>query len=243
MNATLPAIKTPLVVDNDPNRVLNVLILDDQETDRMRLRRMCRKAGLEFTVFEAEDLEQFRAILDKAVIDLAFLDHHLANATGHDALKILIAHEDQVDAVPIMVTGVERHDIAVAAMRDGCADYITKEELSVDMLRKSITSAFERRVLLAALGEAHSSRNRMRLSISRIAHTCGPEIRTSLAATLRHVRALRNSKTLDEHGTRNLAVLENSCTEIFGFLEEIKNLLEGGPDKSDQTVKLLSRSG
>ena len=217
----------PLDLGRDETRPLNVLILDDIETDRLRLRRFCRKAGLEFELFEAEDLQGFRAILDSHKIDLAFLDYHLAMDTGLDALKILTAHEDQVDTVPIMVTSVDRYDVAVEAMREGCADYITKEELSVDAIRKSIASAFERRILIAALHEAQSSRHAIRMSVARIAKTCGPEIRTVMSATIRHVRTLRREPGVNPNFAENLTKLERNCTDIFGFLDDVKALLDG----------------
>ncbi len=224
LNNTLPE---PLQVSQIGTKaVLNVLILDDIEADRMRLRRLCRKAGLDFELHEAEDLDQFRKILNSQKVDLVFLDYHLAMDNGLDALKILQAQEDQVDAIPIMVTSVDRHDIAVEAMRSGCADYITKEELSVDSIRKSIISAFERRILISALNQAQSSQHALRVSVSRLANTCGPEIRSVLAATLRHVRTLRAADRLSANVQNSLGGLEKSCGQIYGFLDDVSGLLE-----------------
>ncbi len=223
----MQAVQPPLVLQGDENRLLNVLILDDLQADRMRLRRFCRKAGMEFELYEAEDLKSFREVLDAHTIDIAFLDYHLAMETGLDALRILTAHEDQVEAIPIMVTSVDRHDVVVEAMRSGCADYLTKEELSVAAIRKSVTSAFERRILIAALNEAQSSRNAMRLSVSRFANTCGPEIRSVMSATIRHVRSLRHQDGLNSHFVQNLSDLEHSCIDVFGFLDEMRSLLDG----------------
>ena len=205
---------------------LNILILDDMEADRARIRRLCRKAGLQFELFQAADLTEFRALLDAHEIDIAFLDYHLEMDTGLDALKMLIGHEDQVNAIPIMITSVDRHDIAVEAMRKGCADYLTKEELSVDSLRKSITSAFERRLLIAALGEAQSSRSAMHLSIMRFARTCGPQIREVLGGTLAQVRSLKRTRAIDAQVKETLFELEESCGDIFAFLDEVKALME-----------------
>ena len=224
LSNTLPE---PLEVSHTGTKAtLDVLILDDLEADRMRLRRFCRKAGLEFELHEASDLQEFRSIINSKKMDLVFLDYHLAMDNGLDALKILRAQEDQVDAIPIMVTSVDRHDIAVEAMRSGCADYITKEELSVDSIRKSIISAFERRILISALNEAQSSQHAMRVSIFRLAKTCGPEIRTVLAATLRHTRTLRATDRLSANVHNSLGGLEKSCGQIYAFLDEVSGLLE-----------------
>lgn len=224
LNNTLPE---PLVVaHSEAKPVLDVLILDDFEADRMRLRRFCRKAGLDFELHEAEDLESFRQIINTKKMDLVFLDYHLAMDNGLDALRILQAQEDQVDAIPIMITSVDRYDVAVQSMRMGCADYLTKEELSVESIRKSIVSAFERRILISALNESRSSHHAMRVSVDRLSKTCGPEIRSILAATLRHARTLRASDLLSSNVRSSLGGLEKSCGQIYSFLDEVSGLLE-----------------
>ncbi|WP_425101571.1 response regulator [Tropicibacter sp. S64] len=213
--------------EQDVTEPLKVLFLDDQQPDRNRLKRFCRKAGLKFQPYDAANLDEFRAILDQDVMDIVFLDYYLDMETGFDALKILTAHEEQVDAVPIMVTSVARHDIAVEVMRNGCADYLTKEELSIESVRKSIVSALERSILIAAIGQATSPRAAMRVSMTRVSKTCGPEIRAVLAATLRHVRGLRNSTQSQSTMAANLDALEKSCSDINIFLDEIKEILDG----------------
>lgn len=221
---------------------LHILVLDDMEADRARIRRLCRKAGLDFVMHEVRDLASMRRVLDQHDIDLAFLDYHLEMDTGLDALKLLIGHEDQVNAIPIMITSVDRHDIAVEAMRKGCADYLTKEELTVDALRKSVTSAFERRLLIAALGEAQSSRSTMHLSVLRFAQTCGPQIREALNATLSQVRSLKRAQTEDKRLRETLLGLEASCGDIFAFLDDVQSLMDEQTrmrDASVQVSKLL----
>lgn len=238
LNNTLPE---PLVVPHSAAKpVLDVLILDDFEADRMRLRRFCRKAGLDFELHEAEDIESFRQIINTTKMDLVFLDYHLAMDTGLDALRLLQAQEEQVDAIPIMITSVDRYDIAVESMRMGCADYLTKEELSVESIRKAIVSAFERRILISALNESHSSQHAMRVSVSRIAKTCGPEIRSVLAATLRHVRTMRASDLLSSNVRGSLNGLEKSCGQIYGFLDEVSGLLEGSVPQEQEVLSIQS---
>ncbi|SIS76140.1 Response regulator receiver domain-containing protein [Roseivivax lentus] len=224
--SALSAVNLPAGATNGAEAPLHILVLDDLEADRARLRRLCRKAGLEFVLHEVSDLAGMRDLLDRQEIDIAFLDYHLEMHTGLDALKLLIGHEDQVNAIPIMITSVDRHDIAVEAMRKGCADYLTKEELSVDALRKSVTSAFERRLLIAALGEAQSSRSEMHLSILRFARTCGPQIREVLGSTLMQVRALKRAQATDAQVRETLMVLEQSCGDIFAFLDDVQSLMD-----------------
>lgn len=221
---------------------LKVLILDDQEADRVRIKRLLRKAGLDFTLYEAADIASFREQLDRGEMDLVFLDYYLDMETGLDALKLLIAHEDQAKALPIMVTSLDRVDVAVEAMRGGCADYLIKEQLSVEAIRKSVTSAFERSILISALSEAQSSRQALRVSVGRFARTCGPEIRSVLAGTLRHARAARQHAEGNPHFAANLSKLEGSCHDIFAFFDSLVALLENLEGKPETRDRLLAKT-
>ncbi|WP_460275343.1 response regulator [Celeribacter sp. ULVN23_4] len=236
MNEVTKHFVSNLQAVDETERLLNILFLDDQDADRVRLIRMCKNAGLKFQPFEASDLTQFSHMLNGQSMDIVFLDYYLDMDTGLDALKLLVAHEEQTQSIPIMVTSVDRHDVAVEAMRNGCADYITKEELSAEAVRKAVSSAFERRVLIAAIGQSLTSRAAIRMSMVRVAKTCSPEMRSALAGTLRYVRGLRNAPDLSEHIANNLTTLEQSFSDIYGFLDEIDALLESTPrrQRSDQ---------
>lgn len=236
MNEVTKHFAPSLQVADGTDRLLNILFLDDQDADRMRLIRMCQKAGLKFQPFEAADLTQFAHMLNGQSMDMVFLDYYLDIDTGLDALKLLVAHEDQTQSIPIMVTSVDRHDVAVEAMRNGCADYITKEELNAETVRKAVTSAFERRVVIAAIGQSLTSRAAIQMSILRVARTCSPEMRSALAGTLRYVRGLRNVPDLSAHVANNLKTLEQSFSDIYSFMDEIDTLLENNPKVTRQRL-------
>ena len=120
---------------------LNLLVLEDVEFDRWRLRRCCRKAGLNAKLFEADSLDAFRLQLDARPYDIAFVDYFLPEGTGFEALQTLSAHGAQRDAVPILLTGMERQDLAEAARRFHCAEFLHKGNLSAEVVRCSITAA------------------------------------------------------------------------------------------------------
>jgi len=232
----------PLQVGDNPNRVFNVLFLDDQEADRMRVRRFLRKAGLEFNDYEAHDLATFRSMLDQHSMDIVFIDYHLEIENGLDALRYLIAHEEQADALPIMVSSIDRHDVIIEAMRMGCTDYLVKEEMSVDAVRKSVVSAFERKILIAAISESHSSRHAMRMAVSRFARTSAPDLRRVLSATMRHARTMRASSNVNPAVDGTMIKLEDSCRDVFGFLDELKLLLDANEmERAGESVEALAR--
>lgn len=228
------ALTDTTLTPRDPGQQFHALILDDDDIDRMRLRRMCAKAGMSLEVAEAADLAEFRELLNAHTFDLVFIDHHLGMETGLEALKILVGHEEQSGAIPIMVTSVTDHNVAVEAMRNGCADYLVKEEASPSAIRKSVASAMERRILMAALSEARVFRSNMRRSVTRFSNTCGPEMRGILSGILRQSRTLRDSGRLDPDLAARLTVLERGSRDLVCFLDDLLTIVDGAREELGQ---------
>jgi len=207
-------------------RVMTALILDDNAVDRMRFRKLCRQAGLHLRAAEVSTLREFAAALESGPFDLVFIDYHLGMETGIEALGLLTAHPDQVGAIPIMFTSVARCDVAVTAMREGCADYLVKEELSVESLRHAITGAVERRILLGALSEARVFRSNLRSIVGRFSRSCGPEMRGILAGLLRQVRAIRRKEAADGDLGPHLTMVEQGATDLLTLLDDLVSMLD-----------------
>ncbi|MBF9031758.1 response regulator [Rhodobacterales bacterium HKCCE3408] len=159
------------VADSRPAgpRRLSVLILDDEAADRMRLVRLMRQAGLQIDVTEVAEVEGFGPALDAASYDLVFIDYWLGLENGLDALALLAAHDGQAMAAAIMLTGATDPEVIVEAMRSGCVDYIVKAHLDVGTLRACIATAFERRVMSAAMREGNDLRAAIRRLVERLA--------------------------------------------------------------------------
>lgn len=165
------------------------LILDDSEAERYRLKKLCQNAGLDLEYHEADTIERFKECLDQRRYDIVFIDYHLGMATGQEALEATRAHPDHGAAVAIMVTSVNRHDVIIEAMRAGCSDYLIKEELTVDAIRKSVATAYEKRLLHALISAERREVQTLRASISRFATSLSPEMQRVLSAMLWRVRS------------------------------------------------------
>lgn len=184
------AASTALKLDENPGQLMQILVLDDSEIDRQRLIRLCRKAGLAFQPTEVASLAEMKEALDRTDFDLVFIDYLLVGEDGLAAVDLLLAHPTQT-AASIMIAGEGRLDIAVEAMRRGCSDYVTKQDLSVEALQKSIAMSVERRMLGASLAEERAQRLTLEQTVRLYANACSSDMRSILAATLRRVRKLR----------------------------------------------------
>jgi DNA-binding NarL/FixJ family response regulator len=201
-----------------------VLSIDDDPIDRMRIRTLCRKAGVGDDIDEAHNITEMRALLDEGGYDIVFIDYHLGLETGREALDVLLQHEDQANAIPIMVTSVTDHQVAIDAMRAGCSDYLVKEEMSVETLRKSIVSSLERRILLSAVSEMRMAQTHMKRMVERFSSTCGPEMRAILGAMLRQIAELKEETAQTELGG-TLTAASAGCSALLEFLDDLDTAL------------------
>ncbi|MEI4470412.1 response regulator [Frigidibacter sp. MR17.24] len=203
---------------------LNVLILDDNEVDILRLRRLCTKAGYQFDIDEAATLQEFRARLDTQVYDVVFIDFNLGGATGIEALALLNSHADQSEALAIMVTSVTGHQTAVEAMRLGCADYLVKEELSIPTLQRAVAQAIERRILLTAASRTEMLRTTLERRVKRFAQSCGPEVRAVLSGLRREIAHAKRHEDLDPGLRVTLTQLEAGARDITVLIDDVTTL-------------------
>ncbi|MCL4510513.1 MAG: sigma-54 dependent transcriptional regulator [Bacteroidetes bacterium] len=117
----------------------SILIADDEKLIRWSLKQELIREG--FDVLEAETVEQTLAFVREKEPDLIILDQRLPDGTGIDVLQEMRKEKNEVSV--IMVTAVDRSDVAVQAMKLGASDYVTKpvniEELKV-VINKTLES-------------------------------------------------------------------------------------------------------
>jgi DNA-binding NtrC family response regulator len=120
----------------------SVLIVEDEELMRAILRRLLEDAG--YTVFTADSAEAGLEILPQNDISVTITDIKMG---GMDGLRLL----DQIKAIDeealvVIMTAYSSVDTAVAALRKGAYDYVTKPFVNEDLLQ-TIKNAILRRAL------------------------------------------------------------------------------------------------
>jgi signal transduction histidine kinase len=121
--------------------VLRILILDDDEVDRMAIRRHLGKTTLNPIVEEAASARSGCKHLDQESYDCLFLDYRLPDADGITLLKQL--RDDGFQMPIIVLTGQGDEQIAVDLMKAGASDYLAKSRLSADTLESLIRNAIK----------------------------------------------------------------------------------------------------
>lgn len=110
--------------------LLNLLIVDDERA----IREVCRDVAqsLGFNTSIAESAEHAFRVMETQVVDVVLLDLKLPGAGGLQALRAL--RQKHPEVAVIVVTGYASVQSAVAAMREGAYDYVTKP-FSMEELR------------------------------------------------------------------------------------------------------------
>lgn len=118
---------------------LKILVVDDDEVDRMTVRRALKKAGLPAELTEAEDGEEAIAHLRGCNFDTVLLDYRLPDWDGLSIIKRI--HNLNIKVPLIVFTGQGDEEIAVEIMKAGAADYLSKARISSETLPKAIRNA------------------------------------------------------------------------------------------------------
>ena len=140
----------------------SILLIDDDEVDRLTVKRALKKAGFFVDLIEAVNGKQAIAKLEDSQVnstvkskeadrfyrdvkdnindfDLILLDYLLPDIDG---LKLISSIKGLGLEVPIIIlTGQGDEEIAVEMMKAGAADYLSKGRIEPNSLAKAISSA------------------------------------------------------------------------------------------------------
>jgi diguanylate cyclase (GGDEF)-like protein len=160
---------------------LDILVIDDDETDRMNVQRLLDSEDVNANVHEASDCSSGIAKMKSNNIDCVLIDYKLPDATGLEVLEELRGVNG--NNVPlILLTGVGNEQLATEAMKKGASDYLSKSKLNGESLVRSINNAiqvrsFEKKVCVAELALADSEKSYRTIveTVSDVIFRLGPD--------------------------------------------------------------------
>ncbi|NVK73324.1 MAG: EAL domain-containing protein [Oceanospirillaceae bacterium] len=131
------------VLETNEGHTLKLLIVDDDDVDRERLRRMLCKSDIETSISEASSVEDSMNFLSNDDYDCVIVDYRLGLNSGLTLLNNIRSEMGNHCAV-IMVTGLGDEEVAAEAMRLGASDYLLKSQLQSTQLVRAIISSIHR---------------------------------------------------------------------------------------------------
>ncbi len=139
---------------------LKILIVDDDDVDRMAVRRALGKSGLQVNIEEASSCKEALKLLRSSDFDCALFDYMLPDGDGLSLLRGI--RTENISTPVVMLTGQRDERLIVELLRAGAFDYLSKKELSGEALGHAVQTAIrlyraerERQSAHAELEQAH----------------------------------------------------------------------------------------
>jgi len=135
---------------------LGVLLVEDNPGDANLVQHHLRRGSFpgvpeKQAVTHVESLEAALDAVGSSPFDIVLLDLGLPESKGVETLETFLPN---VPDVPVVVlTGLDDKETAVEAIQHGAQDYLPKDDLSTDVLMRSIRYAIERKKQELALRE------------------------------------------------------------------------------------------
>jgi signal transduction histidine kinase len=208
---------------------LKLLVVDDDELDRMAIRRALRRARVDADVDNQPTAEAAIAALQSVEYDCILLDYNLPGATGMEVLRMLGNAGVRVPVV--CLTGQGDEELAVATMKAGAADYVSKSKLSPDRLERSIRYAIaihraetERLQLLERAQHAREEAQAANRAKDEFLATLSHELRTPLNAILGWSRLLVAGHLDGAATLRAIQIIERNSRIQLQLIEDLLDI-------------------
>jgi len=134
---------------------MNILIVDDDQVDRIHIKRMMRRIDSENSITEVEDVDSALSILIEQNFDVVLLDYTMPKKNGLELLKeIQEQHTDKHSAI-IMMSTSEEEELALSCLKAGAHDFIIKSDITGYRLRRAILAAQARFDMESKLKESY----------------------------------------------------------------------------------------
>lgn len=124
------------------DKVTRILLIEDNPGDaRLIIEYLSPSGEARFNVTVAERLESGKNLLDAEAFDAVLLDLNLPDSDGLGTFERLHSHAPLVPV--IVLTGLDRDDVGIAALKKGAQDYLFKGDADRSSLVRSIRYSIE----------------------------------------------------------------------------------------------------
>jgi C4-dicarboxylate-specific signal transduction histidine kinase len=119
---------------------LRILIVDDDEVDRLAVLQALEQSEIGAKVKDVESLASARSALRDSSFNCVILDHHLRDGLAIQLLKE--ASRGLLDLPPVIIlTASYNHLPAIELIEAGATDYVPKNELTPSRIAQSVRNA------------------------------------------------------------------------------------------------------
>ena len=210
------------------NTPLRVLVIEDSEADAELLIQELRKGGYDPIYKSVDKREAVQEALEKEEWDVVISDYNMPAFDGLEALRTL--QERGLDLPFILISGKIDEETAVAAMKAGAHDYITKDKMGrlIPSIQRELREVEVRRKSKRAEEELKEYHN----SLERMVEECTAQWKTS------------NEQLLTEIGERKQAEEHlKKSKEFSDALNRINETIHSTLDFDDIIRRAVNEAG
>jgi len=212
---------------------IRILIIDDDRVDRQIYRRfLLADDKSTYVITETESAEEGSRLISDGGYDCILLDYRLPEADGLAMYKALNSTGlNPLIAPVIMMTGQGSESVAVAALKCGITDYLTKEGLTAKAMQRAIGNAVDRSRLRRSLREnnLHLAQINVELErrsaeLERVYHSVSHELKTPLTAVREFVALVLDGVGGPEPSLEQRSFLEHAldgCDQMNHHLNDL----------------------
>jgi signal transduction histidine kinase len=133
-----------------PQASLQILLVEDSPTDAQLFQHVFSRATTgDWALVHVERLSEAIAACQTQAFDITVLDLGLPDSDG---LETIAQFNQTVPEVPIIIlTMVDDEELSIQAMAQGAQDYLVKDQVTAQLLRRSIRYTLERSQILQQL--------------------------------------------------------------------------------------------
>ena len=123
-------------------KMLNVLVVDDDEADRKLVMRAMKQSGLSCAFVEKTNVADAVTVCEQQDFDFAIVDYRMPGQDGLTCIAYLHARVPQIPVV--MMTGQGDEVVAAQAIKAGAMDYIPKKLITAPSIRRIVETVLEK---------------------------------------------------------------------------------------------------
>lgn len=183
---------------------IDVLLIEDNPGDVHLVKTLLANSNRdsnspsEIRLTHTEQLKQAYALLASSPCDLILLDLTLPDAHGLNSFLELARCQPTIPVV--ILSGQTDHEMAIQAVQLGAQDYLAKDDLSTNLLVKTIHHTIERHRLLLEISQRASELEHQNLALNDFAHTVAHQIQGLLSQMVGY------ASLVDSHYQEQLSV-------------------------------------
>ncbi|GEM_PF-1686244 len=218
-----------------PAASVRVLLVEDNEYDQMAFRRMVKQRELHYKVETATTGSEGIAKLEDNEYDIILLDFLLIDMDGLEFLKEI--QKKGLDSPVIFLTGQGNEKVAVAAMKLGAYDYLTKtSDMShLAQLPATITQAIDQFNLRKEREQIEQMRTDF---IAMLTH----DLKNPLSTIISAAEFLSQAECLQvqDREKRMVTLIEGASKDMLGLVENFLLVSKIEAGKLEQTFEMAN---